>query len=205
MTRFLTTAILTLLAVTTGVTLTEGADPSPAAVVVSTFYRQHLSEMHTGLLNAGELAQIRPFLSSGLYEQYLRAVRAREVWGRAFPDDPSRRIFNKPPCVEGGDYFNSLAEWPDVHVAEPEGPGEHFQVGRAMRRKRGLWHVPVRFWYDTVPKVEWVDTVVVVSENHDRLAIDDVLYAGGTFNRSGRLSELLDGCIAASRVDTNRP
>lgn len=112
----------------------------------------------------------------------------------ANPDDPPRRVFNKPPCVEGGDYFESLFEWPDVRSNSGDNPRQDFEVVRKEQQANGSWHVAVRFSYDTSPVVSWTDVVVVVEER-GRLAIDDVIYSGvGEFNRSGRLSDVLEKC-----------
>lgn len=99
----------------------------------------------------------------------------------------------KPPCVDGGDYFDSLFEWPDVKSATDD-PSRMFKVARVEAARRNeAWRVDVRFWYDTTPRVEWTDTLIVVEEGEE-FVIDDVLYAEGLFNRGGSLSELLRNC-----------
>jgi hypothetical protein len=166
---------------------------NPEALVQG-FYAIHLPSASTGLLRRDELERRRVFLSSRLFEKYSRAIQRQSDWMRANPDDPAKRIFNKPPCVEGGDYFESLYEWPDVRSNSGGDPRQSFEIARVDRHTSGAWHVQVKFRYDTTPTVSWTDVVVVVKEP-GRVAIDDVIYSGvGNFNRSGRLSEILQDC-----------
>lgn len=171
-----------------------------AAALVADFYRKHIPVASSGLPNETEIEAMRPFVSTNLYAWFAQALSARQEWARANPDDPSRGIVNKPPCAEGGDYFDSLTEWPDVQPKADGVGGQHFQILKTENQERDTWHVRVRFWYETTPVVEWADTVLVVRRD-GRLAIDDVIYAGvGNFNRGGRLSELLQGCTKQFRI-----
>jgi hypothetical protein len=194
-----------LLVLTLSLTCSESASQPAAkedqrvAKAVEVFYRTQMERPHSGLLSAAELKQIKPLLSAKLYSRYERAVRAREDWARANPDDPARRIFNKPPCCEGGNYFESLAEWPDVRSNSGDDPVGHFEVRGAERQRDGSWKVSLHFWYETTPRVEWTDVVVAVEE-HGEFVVHDVIFPGGPFNRDGRLSELLNGCEEQSRV-----
>lgn len=105
---------------------------SPASAVAA-FYRTHLPNAQSGLLDAAELERLRGFLSEGLYRRYADAIRHQRDWMRRHPDEPSPNggppIIYKPPCVEGGDYFDGISDWPDVK-STVENPVERFEVVR---------------------------------------------------------------------------
>lgn len=188
------TKIVATLAVIIAIAIGGCSTSSNPEALVRGFYAIHLPSASTGLLGRDEIERRRVFLSSRLFEAYSRAIQRQSDWRRANPDDPAKRVFNKPPCVEGGDYFESLYEWPDVRSNSDDDPRQSFEVARGKRHASGAWHVQVKFSYDTTPTVSWTDVVVVVKER-GRLAIDDVIYSGfGSFNRSGRLSEVLQDC-----------
>ncbi|HKR64635.1 MAG TPA: hypothetical protein VJZ00_12965 [Thermoanaerobaculia bacterium] len=158
---------------------------SPASLV-SDFHAQYLRYPHTGLLSAQELERIRPYLSDRLHGLFANAIRYQQDWMRR---NPSPLL--KPPLVEGGEWFESLAEWPDVRSLTGDEPRESFEVVDTVHRAKNVWHVQVRFAYATEPRVTWVDTFVVNRER-GRYVIDDVIYSGAPFYyRDGRLSELL--------------
>lgn len=169
----------------------------PAKVVVE-FYAAHRADTHSGLLNLEELQARRRFLSRRLYERYAAAIRRQEDWIRRHPDRPSPDggppVIHKPPCVEGGDWFDSLFEWPGNVESTTDDPVLKIEPVRTDSRRPNTWHVAVRFSFDTKPVVEWIDTVVVVRED-ERFVIDDVIYSGkALFYRSGRLSRMLESC-----------
>lgn len=177
--------------------LATAADKPEPADLVSNFYADYIRYPHSGLLSAGELERIRPYLSDHLHGLFAAAIRYQQDWIRRNPDEPARdgrpAVINKPPLVEGGDWFASLYEWPDgVRSLTGDEPEESFEVVSTVRRSRNVWHVRVRYSYATEPTVTWEDVFVVIRQR-GRLVIDDVIYAGAPNYRRGRLSGFISG------------
>jgi len=180
-----TSLLLFALAASTVKPLT--AAPTPAAAVRA-FYEWRIPQVQVGLPNRAELEQLRPFISRRLYRRFEAAVTNIEALARRY------RKGDKVPCGEGGDWFDSLDEWPHVRANGPGDPRQHFHVSDEVPVRTKTWKVRIRFWFDTTPRVEWSDTVIVIRED-DRFVIDDVLYSGvGPYNRSGRLSRFMAPC-----------
>ena len=171
------------------VTLALLSDPGSR---VDEFYCAHLPHAQSGLPDAERVAAIRDFLSDGLHAKLIAAIRYREEWRRRYPDEPSPDggppVIYKPPCVEGGDYFEGLSEWPDV-FSPTEEPVQTFRIVRSEQAD-DAWRVRVAFRYETIPPVVWENTVIVIRER-DRYVIDDVLYEG---DPAWRLSQRLIDC-----------
>jgi hypothetical protein len=181
----MTTLLLVTLAASAIKPSTSARTPAAA---VRAFYEWRMPQGQSGLPNRAELEQLRPFISRRLYRRFERAVTNIEALSRRY------RKGDKLPCGEGGDWFDSLAEWPNVRANGPGAPTEHFQVSTEVLLHTRTWKVPVRFWFDTTPRVEWSDTVIVIRED-GKLVIDDVIYSGvGLYNRSGTLSRFMAPC-----------
>ena len=138
---------------------------APSSAVVSDFYTAHIANRPAGLPEGAALDRLRPFLSAHLETLIDDALAFQKEFIRTHSTD------EKPPFIDG-DHFTSLFEGPSsFEILGTDGP-----------------NVRVRF---RLENTQWED-VVVVTREHGRYVIDDVIFGGaGEFNPGGRLSETL--------------
>src|SRR5262249_51258606 len=104
-------------------TVTVPASAGSTPEVVSGLYGLVVAQKLSGLPNAHQMQQLRPYLSANLMRLFVRAARQQQEFSRRHPDE-------KPSLVEGCLFSCSF-----------EGP-KHYSVGRPRRSGRFV-RVPV--------------------------------------------------------------
>lgn len=161
-----------------------------AAKFVVSFYTAHLPRTGPGLPLEDDLSVLRPWITPHLYALFVDALKFRHDLAKRF--GPEHRD-DKPPCVEGPDYFvGGLDEWPDhVQWNVPQETHPHFEV-QSTKRAASRWHVRTRFWYDTTPRIQW-ETVLVLERRAKRFRIADVVELGSPTPLSSVLLDCAKG------------
>lgn len=146
--------------------------------VAQKFYDLRIQKGGAGLPNSSQLAEYRPYLSTGLYNELLKAQSEHKVDIAATP--------NEKPGATDGDVFSSLFDGPtsasvDSASTIPNTDARNIPLRVTMSHQKG-----------NGAKSTWKDEVLMIREGHC-WAVDDVRYmANLDFASSGSLRQVLE-------------
>ncbi len=146
--------------------------------VAQKFYDLRIHQGGGGLPNSSQLAEYRPYLSTGLYNALLKTQSERKVDIAATP--------NEKPGASGGDMFSSLFDGPTSATVDSASTIPNTDARNIPLR------VTMSHQKDNGAKSTWKDEVLMVREGHC-WGVDDVRYmANLDFVSSGSLRQVLE-------------
>jgi len=146
--------------------------------VAQKFYDLRIQKGGSGLPNSSQLAEYRPYLSTGLYNALLKAQSERKVDIAATP--------NEKPGASDGDVFSSLFDGPTSASVDDASTIPNTDARNIPLR------VTMTHAKDNGAKSTWKDEVLMVREGQC-WAVDDVRYmADLDFASSGTLRQVLE-------------
>lgn len=139
---------------------TQARDDSPAGVVTQ-FYNWRIQSHMTGVPDAGQIEDMRPWISSELQALLLDSSRQADKQAAAQSGKKP-----KQPVFTDGDLFSSISQGPTS-----------FRTGMTEALANDAHVVPVRFASGRqLPAINWTDRVKVINEN-GHYVVADVEYA----------------------------
>jgi len=146
--------------------------------VAQKFYDLRIQKGGNGLPNSSQLAEYRPYLSTGLYNELLKAQSERKVDIAATP--------NEKTGARDGDVFSSLFDGPTSATVDSASTIPNTDARNIPLR------VTMSHQKDNGAKSTWKDEVLMVREGQC-WAVDDVRYmANLDFASSGSLRQVLE-------------
>ncbi|TPG65145.1 lipoprotein [Ewingella americana] len=146
--------------------------------VAQKFYDLRIQKGGMGMPNSSQLAEYRPYLSTGLYNELIKAQSGHKVDIAATPNEKSG--------ARDGDVFSSLFDGPTSATVDsastiPNTDARNIPLRVTMSREK-----------DNAAKSTWKDEVLMVREGQC-WAVDDVRYmANLDFASSGSLRQVLE-------------